>query len=314
MIELFAGGLVSVGVHIAKSVWDRWWSEPDVRQSSFAVDSRGESHLSGAAAPPLRPESPEPPIVVTGSFQIDEWLIQNLTGDELAVLAVIDADPTADEAAYVFALDLGGTFEIPLWPGTYSIYAFIVDREAPSLAEAVIWGCGFPNPDPDDDPNPLQFAGQGSYEVDVFLWDANEFSDTPLVFGQIIGADANEYASAAEDGVIDMSGEWLLNGRYEAEIMSGRMFLEQDGVDIDGYVLLSDESDDGSWIIVEQEVSGTIIGDDVELAGTSARVKKGRSKTYYLDTWQGSLEAFDRVSGTCFDEAGSIGTFVLARP
>ncbi|NOQ47407.1 MAG: hypothetical protein GQ559_12220 [Desulfobulbaceae bacterium] len=80
-----------------------------------------------------------------------------------------------------------------------------------------------------------------------------------------------------------------------------------------GTVLIEDQQDDGSLLILQQDVEGTLDEDEFFLQGTGYRILEGDSDFYYLDTWRGVVEDETRVVGESLDGAGTVGHFLMER-
>ena len=112
----------------------------------------------------------EPSILVTGEFLADEFVADMadllLDYEDQVVLLLVVNENTGD--VYFCEYDFDG-YALSLWPGTYSLYAFIVD---PILDELL--GLGFPDSGYIKDPNPLYLSGEGILDLDFLILDPED--------------------------------------------------------------------------------------------------------------------------------------------
>ena len=83
-------------------------------------------------------------------------------GVSLVLVAIIDH---LTQRCYFFQFEFGG-YNITIWNGDYSLYAFVVDP----LTDEVL-GEGYPLWGDLRDPNPITFEGEGTIEMDVCIFD-----------------------------------------------------------------------------------------------------------------------------------------------
>jgi len=180
------GGIVGpVATRILQDVWQDWRAGRKLRQG-MAVSAQGDRqaipsesgvlNISETESPQLPLE--EPPILVTGAFVADESFagdVDELTsddGDARIVLVILDQGSESDngpESVYFCQFDFDG-YAISLWPGTYSFYAFIIHP-----ASDQIFGIGYPVSNGFGDPNPITIDGEGTFAMDFYILDPNEY-------------------------------------------------------------------------------------------------------------------------------------------
>ncbi len=324
MIEAIAIALLT---HLGKKVIDNFW---DARKSGSApiVDDGG--HLGFTAASqngrtlvnksfsvPLRQASE----LVYGDLYLPQSIQDILVGDETAIVLVIEE---AQSQVLLFTADVDNGYAINLPHGNYYFYTFIVDSDADDLLNAMIYAVGFPSgidlstidrftlDDHDDiwdyvNDVPYEIGPGGPYYLDFILIDTDEVPDFPVYFSELWEGDESE------EDYYDLSGQWKLKDKYGTSRMTGDAHLTQTGNQLSGYIVISDVSEDGNELVVQEQVTGIVDGAQVTITGASVRILRGRSKTYYLDQWSGVIEDDDKITGQSVDAAGSAGRFVMRR-
>ena len=110
------------------------------------------------------------PISLKGQFIATDDFVEfaelYLEEEEKWVIVLVVDQETGD--VFTFTFDFDG-YAIELWPGLYSIYAFIVD---PILDDVL--GLGYPLSEDSYDPNPVVASGQGQVEIDIILFGEDE--------------------------------------------------------------------------------------------------------------------------------------------
>ncbi|MDJ0754486.1 MAG: hypothetical protein QNJ45_13265 [Ardenticatenaceae bacterium] len=113
------------------------------------------------------------PIVLSGIFAADDFFVEYtdaiLEHDEKVVLLFAFDEETGEVFLSEFPFD---GYMLPIWPGVYSLYAFIVD---PLLDDLL--AIGYPAWGELDDPNPIELTGFGPLDMDFILFDADEDDD-----------------------------------------------------------------------------------------------------------------------------------------
>jgi hypothetical protein len=118
---------------------------------------------------PTSVEYSSPPILISGEFVFEEsllviadhWLAED---EQVVLLAIIDH---LTERCYFFQFEFGG-YDITIWNGDYSFYAFVVNP----LTDQVL-GEGYPIWDDLRNPNPITVEGEGILEMNMFIFDVS---------------------------------------------------------------------------------------------------------------------------------------------
>ena len=113
------------------------------------------------------------PVILNGIFLADsslaEYVEALLDHDEKVVLLFIYDEQTGE--VFLLQADFDG-YEMGLWPGLYSLYAYIIDP-----LEDEVLAIGFPDWGDLEDPNPIQFEGSGPFPLDFVLFDPDVEDD-----------------------------------------------------------------------------------------------------------------------------------------
>ena len=262
--------------------------------------------------------------VVIGGLYLPASIHQSMDGSEVPLMLVVEE---TTQQILLFEADLDEEYELYLPEGIYSFYVFLVDGDADELLDAEIYAIGLPCTldlsaiqelileDPEDisnyiDDSPLEIIGGESGRIDFLLLDRKEYPEFPSDFAELFGEEEEL------KGIItpyDLSGHWLLEEEYEFGRTVADVHLVQFGSDLTGLVLIHDVMDDGTELIIQEFVTGEILGTRVSLEGNQVRVLKGKSSGYELDEWLGEIENNDRISGYSEDAVGTPGKFTMER-
>lgn len=180
-MDLITAITSTVGPAVSRIIGDIWQDYRTGRQmrNGMAVNAQGDYKTvpndSGIMSIPdsgfiVHPEE-EASILLTGQFIAEESFIDFtdilLDEEDQQVVVLLTDIRTGD--VYFFGFDFDG-YAIRLWPGDYSLYAYIVD---PIDDETL--GFGFPLWDGIGDPNPITIQGFGSLGIDFFIYDVEDF-------------------------------------------------------------------------------------------------------------------------------------------
>jgi len=110
------------------------------------------------------------PAVVSGRFVFEESLLDVADEclyehEQVVVLVIIDH---GTGRSFFFQFEFGG-YEITVWNGDYSLYAFVVDPRTDDVL-----GEGYPIWRDLRNPNPITFEGEGLVELNVCVFDVSD--------------------------------------------------------------------------------------------------------------------------------------------
>ncbi len=168
------GGVVS---KICLDIWNRYWNDKQT-QFGIAANSQGIQrqipNISGVLSAPdsgiAYYAEDEFPAILTGNFIGEEYFVEFTEfiledEDDQVIILVLDEE-LGD--VYFFGFDFDG-YAISLMPGTYSLYALIVD---PYLDEVL--GFGYPLLEHLEDPNPIAVIDDVQVELNFIIFDIDE--------------------------------------------------------------------------------------------------------------------------------------------
>jgi hypothetical protein len=175
---------LTIGGKVGGTIWETMiqayddWREGRSRRLAIAIDPYGavemlpeqEGLLIGTVS---HEEQFEESIVLRGRFLADDFFAEFadliLEHDEKIVLLVAIDEETGE--VLLAAFDFYG-YAMALWPGVYSLYAFIID---PILDDFL--AIGYPDWGDLQDPNPIELSGSGDLPMDFVLFDVDEDYD-----------------------------------------------------------------------------------------------------------------------------------------
>lgn len=194
--------------------------------------------------------------------------------------------------------------------------------------------------DEDDVPFDLKALRYLYYSIDDPFWGENlrkalasmiqkllRENEYGTVFSDIACVGKAEYepyetVSADEEEVqrafFDLTGVW--RGAFDLELEDGldsyscNLHLIQKGTTLSGTMMVS-FGRSGELTVVQQLMTGELVGDDATLAGVSySFLKQGACEAYSLDTFSGKMTSEgNEISGDMEDQAEFVGSFSFTR-
>jgi len=325
LLETIATALIA---HIGKKVVDSFWKRLQTGNTPV-IDRTG--HIENST---LR----EGRTFVQKAFTVSEYQDYELIlGEfymtpiseallmELAVPLVLVIEETTQQVV-LFEADLEGGYEIELAPGIYSFYVLLVERDNPDLGNAEIYALGLPSKMdlssseelPEDDAalwdfvedSPREIIPGGPYILDFVLIDSDEILEFPKYLSELFEDTTKPDLNHSQ---YDLTGTWKLEEEYEFGSTTADVYLAQAGSRLSGVIIIRDFMDDGTEMIIQETIAGTVEGTRVTLHGTNVRILKGGYSEYELDEWEGVIKTSNQILGVSQDVAGTTGEFRMER-
>jgi hypothetical protein len=329
MLEEIAVGLM---VHFGKRLIDRVWDDAKSGKQTLVSKGGADSH---ALANDERTRVDRASTVtvgqafatVIGDFYLSPSVDYLCDGNEIT-LVVVTEEKTQEQ--YLFPVYVRDGYEIDLPSGLYSFVTLILDGSEEDIANAKLFAVGYPTTlDLSDiyevrledganideivstDPIKIDAVGEPVYQLPIVLLGSEALPDVPAgIFGFM--ADDEELADA-EQPAFDLTGTWELKEIHEHGAAVATMYVVQMGHRITSTLMRYDIMDDDSELMTQELVVGTLIGDQLDLAGVEVRILEGNVDDYYLDRYEGLAESNWRVCGYSNDEGGTVGHFMMDR-
>ena len=326
MLEVIATALIS---HLGKKVIDKFWNSLQAGNAPVVDLTGSMEHTDSHAGRTLIkkeftvPEYQEYELIL-GNFYLAPAIRDLILGHEIPLVLIIEE---TQQQVFLFEADLEEGYEIDLPHGSYSFYAFLVEKDEDDLFDAEIYAIGFPSsvdlssvgefPRGKDedvwnlvDDSPKEITRGGSYILDFVLIDLDELPEFPKYFSALLG----EVVEAEVDSQrYDITGAWKLQEVYDYGSTTADAYLAQVGNKLSGLIIIRDILDDGEELVIQEAVSGAVEGANFSLYGTSVRVIKGRYTDYEFDQWVGIIENNNMIIGRSEDLAGTTGEFIMER-
>ncbi len=321
-MAIIEGVAVGLGVHLGKLLIDKVWTAIQDGKALVAnqdgnlglTTSHGGRTLVGTEFTTPKSQVYE---LVVGSLYIPSTITDWLAGDEIPLVLIIEE---TRQEVIIFTTDLNAGYEIALPHGIYSFYVFLMESDADDFYDAEIYAVGLPSKvdlsnvekfdlkDHDDiwdivSDFPVKIHQGGPYALDIIFIDTDKVPEFPKSFSEILG----------DESEADLTGTWELNEKYEFGDTTAFVYLVHVGDKLHGLMVIQDEMDDGTGLVIQETVYGKVEGENVFLSGTGVRVIEGESGEYNLDHWEGVVETINTISGNSEDMAGITGSFVMRR-
>ncbi len=113
---------------------------------------------------------------------------------------------------------------------------------------------------------------------------------------------------------LDITGRWKFQEDFGFGTDSGYADLSQTENQINGIVRFTEQIGGEETFIVEQEVSGRIEGNKINLKSNSFEILFTNEEiNYELDSWEGEITTDGRIIGNGKDAEGTGGAFTMER-
>jgi hypothetical protein len=314
--------VIYLGQEIIRRGLDRMWSNKTPnQQDKFVLDPSGQLHIADSRnGRTFIPQSSfrtqqRRTETVFGDFYIPLSVNNLLDGDEITLMMIIDE---INQQPLIFEADLNQGYQVELPHSDYSFLAFLLDPDADSLYDALVYAVGLPSiadltqieefyTDQHDDifsfvtMDPLGVYGGGPYYLDFIMIDTDYVPEFPPFFGQFFETDAS------------IAGTWRIDDVHEFGTAIIELHLQQEGNMVAGYALVHEFMNDGTQMLVREEVVGQIEDGYLSLAATDYQILQGQAIGWVLDNWYGAIESDNVIRGYSEDDAGVQGNFLMQR-
>lgn len=334
-MAILEGIVVGLSVHLGAKLIDKAWDAIKSGKSPI-VDQNGNLALTASQAGTTLinreftvSKQTQAYELITGKIYRPASISNFLTGYEIPLVLIIEE---TRREVLLFKTDLYLDYEIRLSHGIYSFFLLLMDSNSVDFYDAEIYAIGFPSTidlsntgqiyirSHEDiwnwiDDSPQEITAGGPYILDFILVDTIEIPNFPQSFSGLLPnySNLNSSNTITVNQIYNLTGSWELQDWYQFGSGVGNIYLVHAGSALYGVMVVHDLLDDGTELIVEETVAGTVQGKTFLLAGTGVRIHRGLSQQYFLDNWQGVIESSNLVRGYSRDEAGTEGEFTMRR-
>lgn len=113
---------------------------------------------------------------------------------------------------------------------------------------------------------------------------------------------------------MDLTGKWKYSENYGYGISKGEVFLKQEGNQLSGRIVFTDQVEGEEPYMIQEFLSGEIDGRKVKLEAKEFDIIHTEVPiNYELDSWFGMIMDEDTIKGVSVDGQGVEGYFVFLR-